>query len=236
MTTFTQWNNSADWYDQNMGTEGDSLNAKIIKPAIFALMGNLKGKSVLDAGCGSGYLTFEIAKKAGSVLGLDFAPNFISLCQKKYPKANLKFAQQDLTLPLPLPAQKFDLVISKMVLQYVPQIDTFTKESFRVLKPKGQLIVAVDHPVAQQIVYAQKLAGNQNPKYPNPSHYFDSQPQIKLSLWGKVKLTWYPRTISTYITTFLRAGFTLKDIVELPETKDGLTYPRVLLLSFAKTI
>lgn len=235
MTTQTQWNTSAEWYDQNMGAEGDHLNANIIKPELLSLLGDLDGRQVLDAGCGSGYLTSELANKAKSVVGTDFAPDFVELCQQKYSqRENLQFQQQDVTVPLDFENDSFDIVLSKMVLQYVPEIKTFANECFRVLKTSGHLVLVVDHPFHSQFFYAQSLAGKVNPKYEGIENYFSHQAHTKLSLWGKVELTWYPRTVSDYIKPFIDAGFGLETISELGETKDGVTVPRVLMVRFVK--
>ena len=58
-SSYSQWDNAAQWYDQNMGEAGDTLNATIIRPLVLDMLGDLNGKTVLDAGCGSGYLISE---------------------------------------------------------------------------------------------------------------------------------------------------------------------------------
>lgn len=232
-STLVQWNNSADWYDKNMGEEGDELNRTIIRPNVLRVIGNLQGKNLLDVGCGSGYLTSELAKTAEKVVGTDFAPDFIQLCQEKYKdQQNLIFHVQDVTKEFVFPSESFDLVLCKMVLQYVENIDTFAKESKRVLKIGGKVVVIVDHPFNSQFYYAQSLVGKTNPKYEGLKDYFSEEAQTKLSLWGKVELTWYPKTISKYILPFTKAGLHLSNIEEYEETREGARIPRILLLEF----
>lgn len=235
MPTLKQWNSSANWYEQNMGESGDNLNNKIIKPAILKTLGNLSGKKILDAGCGSGYFSKELAKKARSVAGCDFSENFIKICKEKYLNdKKLSFSQQNLEKKLLFKKEYFDVIVSKMVLQYIDNIDVFTKESFRVLKKTGEVVIVVDHPFHAQFYYAQKLAGKTNPKYKNLNNYFYQKPLNKISLWGKVKLTWYPRTIADYVNTFLGVGFNLSKIIELPGEEKDIIIPRILILVFKK--
>lgn len=235
MTTQTQWNSAVNWYDENMGEEGDALNATIIRPELLKVLCDLHDKTVLDVGCGSGYLTTELAQTAKKVIGTDFAPDFVSLCTKKYAdQENVSFKQQDVTEQFTFSDSEFDVVVSKMVLQYVSQIITFATESYRVLKSQGQVVIAVDHPFHTQFFYAQALAGKPNPKYEGIEDYFSSNPHTKLSLWGKVELTWYPRTVSGYVQPFLDAGFSLHTMKELSETQKGVAVPRILLLKFEK--
>jgi ubiquinone/menaquinone biosynthesis C-methylase UbiE len=235
MSTQSQWNSAASLYDQNMGEAGDTLNKELIRPAILKLLGNLKDKVVLDSGCGSGYFTFELAQTAQKVIGTDYADQFVEISRKKYAQvSNLSFQTHDVTQPLVFENETFDLVISKMVLQYVPEIKTFAQESFRVLKTTGELIVAIDHPFHTQFYYAQALAGKIHKKYPHLENYFSDTPQTKRSLWDQVELTWYPRTVSTYVESFLKVGFELKAMEELAEEKDDVVLPRILVLKFQK--
>jgi ubiquinone/menaquinone biosynthesis C-methylase UbiE len=235
MSTLTQWNSAADWYDQNMGEEGDLLNKDIIRPVALEMLGTLTNKKLLDIGCGSGYLTAELAKDAQQVIGTDFAPDFVKLCAEKYLDIkNLSFVQQDVMEALQFETESFDLVLSKMVLQYVPELSMFAKEAARVLRPGGSLVFAVDHPFHTQFFYAQELAGKKNPKYEGLENYFSHTPKTKLSLWGKVELTWYPRMVSDYVQPFVDESLKLTEMRELSEEKDGLILPRVLALKFGK--
>jgi ubiquinone/menaquinone biosynthesis C-methylase UbiE len=233
--TLLQWNDSAAWYDQNMGKEGDELNKVIIRPNVLQTLGNLQGKSFLDVGCGSGYLTSESAKMAVRVVGTDFAPSFIQLCQEKYKdQSNLSFQTQDITKKFDFQDEVFDVVLCKMVLQYVEDIGNFAHESVRVLKEGGRVIIVVDHPFHSQFYYAQQSAGKKNPKYGRLEDYFSKNSQTKLSLWGKVELTWYPKKVEDYLQPFIKVGMVLSYIREIGETKGEITIPRILLFEFKK--
>ena len=233
--TWGEWDAAADWYDQNMGERGDPLNRGLLRPLVLEMLGDTTGLALLDCGCGSGYLTAELATRAGRVIGSDVSPAFVALCRRKYgPLANLEFLDHDLTAPMPLAERAVDAVLCKMVLQYMPQIETFARESWRVLREGGRLLVVVDHPFHAQFHYAQRLAGLDHPKYADLGHYFDPRERVKLSLWGRVPLTWYPRTLSTYVQTFIDAGFSLRELRELPEPEAEVPVPRILALGLEK--
>lgn len=235
MDTKQQWDIAVDIYNKGMGESGDELNSQLIRPAILTLIGDRSDKTILDSGCGSGYFSAELAKNAKEVIGTDFSDKFVALCKEKYGQIrNLSFQQHDVTSSMPFADETFDLVISKMVLQYVKDIHTFAKESYRVLSAKGRLIVAVDHPFNTQFYFAQKLAGSNNPKYQSLSHYFDKTAQTKRSLWDKAELTWYPKTIGDYLSAFIAEGFRLDTIHEIPEQKQNIPIPRILILEFLK--
>ncbi len=235
MGTHREWDSSADWYDQNMGEEGDPLNRTIIRPVVLEMLADTSQLTLLDVGCGSGYLTAELARRCRHVVGTDFSPSFVTLCQRKYAAiTNLEFVESDVAAALPFGADAVDIVLCKMVLQYVPEIETFARESWRVLRRGGFLLLLVDHPFHAQFFFAQQVAGRPDSKYPGLADYFDARAHVKRSLWGKVDLTWYPRTVSDYLLPFLRAGLRLVDIRELPEEKAGVRVPRILVLKLGK--
>jgi SAM-dependent methyltransferase len=233
--TWGEWDGAAEWYDRNMGEQGDPLNRGLLRPLVLEMLGEAAGLTLLDCGCGSGYLTAELATRATHVTGTDFSSAFVALCRSKYgQRANLEFRDHDLTTPMPLAERSVDVVLCKMVLQYVPRIETFARESWRVLREGGRLLVVVDHPFHAQFHYAQRLAGLDQPKYRDLGDYFDPHERVKLSLWGRVELTWYPRTLSTYVRTFLDAGFRLDDLRELPEPGAEVPVPRILALGLGR--
>lgn len=159
----------------------------------------------------------------------------MKLCQEKYSgQPNLSFQIQDITKKLEFRNESFDVVLSKMILQYVQSIDNFANESARILKKNGRVVVVVDHPFHTQFYYAQTLAGRRNPKYIGLENYFSNNPQTKLSLWGKVELTWYPKKVEDYLQPFVVAGLRLSGIRELGGTKEEKTVPRILLFEFEK--
>ncbi len=236
--THSQWQKAVNWYSQIMGETGDELNRKIIRPTLLEVLGNLKNKTLLDVGCGNGYLTDELAKTAKKVVGIDFSAEFITLCQKKYAdQINLGFEVSDVTEKLKFANSSFDIILSKMVLQYVENISTFAQESMRVVKDDGKIIVVVDHPFHRQFYFAQSLVGKMGSGFEGLKDYFSGEPQTKTKNTAdsqKIELTWYPKTIEDYVRPFIEAGLRLSDIREIGENKEATVVPRILLLEFGK--
>src|ERR1051326_9094178 len=56
---------------ESFGDEGDFTRKYLLNSAIFALLGDVRGKMILDAGCGQGYLSRLLAKRVASVTGLE---------------------------------------------------------------------------------------------------------------------------------------------------------------------
>ena len=73
--------------------------------------------TVLDIGCGKGELTFDLAKKAKNVVGVDFNEKSINLSKNKFSAFNIKYFLGDVTKDLP--DQKFDVLVLSNVLEHI---------------------------------------------------------------------------------------------------------------------
>jgi SAM-dependent methyltransferase len=56
-----------------IGPEGDFGRRALLNPAIFRLLGDVRGQTILDAGCGNGYLSRLLADRGGTVVGVESA-------------------------------------------------------------------------------------------------------------------------------------------------------------------
>ncbi|MBS1854100.1 MAG: methyltransferase domain-containing protein [Acidobacteria bacterium] len=100
-----------------------------------------RGKRVLDAGCGAGYGTAELASTAERVTGIDVAADAVEFARAHYAAANLAFEQASATA-LPFPDASFDLVVAFEMIEHLEDWRGFLAEARRVLTPSGQLIVS----------------------------------------------------------------------------------------------
>jgi ubiquinone biosynthesis O-methyltransferase len=100
-----------------------------------------RGKRVLDAGCGAGYGSAELARTALTVVGADVAPEAIEFARAHYQSANLHFEQAS-CVSLPYEAASFDLVVAFEVIEHLQDWRGFLLEAARVLSPNGQLVVS----------------------------------------------------------------------------------------------
>lgn len=97
----------------------------------------------LDAGCGTGNSTEQIAARLfpnGRVIGLDNSPEALTRAKEKYPALEFRFG--DLDRPLPFPDNIFDGVWANNSLYLVADPRQSLQEIFRVLKPGGRLIMS----------------------------------------------------------------------------------------------
>lgn len=88
--------------------------------------------------CGSGQLSFSLAKNTKSWIGTDFSKQMISESKKRGEYENLTFEIVDATSSS-FANQDFDCVLIANALHIMPKPDEAIKEIYRVLKPDGIL-------------------------------------------------------------------------------------------------
>ena len=120
-----------------------------------------EGKRVLDAGCGAGYGSAELAQTALQVTGFDIAPDAVEYARSTYPLPNLHFAAASCTAT-PFRPNSFELVVAFEVIEHLQDYRAFLKECARVVTPQGLFIVSSPN----KSYYAESRAKTG----PNPFH------------------------------------------------------------------
>src|SRR3989344_9671308 len=98
-----------------------------------------KDSIVLDLGCGPGDDTFEMAKYAKKVFGVDSSKRMLDYAKRKYPGIN--FIYSDAT-DTPLENNSVDVVFSLGLLEYIKNKEKLMREIYRVLKPGGVSVIS----------------------------------------------------------------------------------------------
>jgi malonyl-CoA O-methyltransferase len=102
------------------------------------------GIEVLDAGCGTGHFSEILTNRnLAKVTGIDFSPLMIDVAKKRVPAA--EFICQDLS-SVQLERNRYDLVISALVLAHIRELDPTLTKLIRGLKKGGLLLISDFHP------------------------------------------------------------------------------------------
>jgi ubiquinone/menaquinone biosynthesis C-methylase UbiE len=127
-----------DGYELQMGRWSKRLAPLFIDFAGITSTGN-----VLDVGCGTGSLSFCLARNAavGSVRGIDVSHHYIEHAKRHNCDARIHFEVAD-ACALPFPDFSFDHSLSMLVLQFIPQSARAVREMRRVTRPGGTVAAA----------------------------------------------------------------------------------------------
>jgi SAM-dependent methyltransferase len=179
-------------------------NAYYDRPAVYALLPDVAGQRVLDAGCGPGIYAAWLVEHGAEVVGLDVSAKMRELAERRL-QGKARIIEADLSQPLDfLAAESFDLVVSALALDYVRDWHALFKEFFRVLRVPGHFVFSVGHPADE--FYDHHPTGN----------YFEIElVEVDWKAFGqRVPMPYYRRPLSAMVAPLLAAGFSLERLVE----------------------
>jgi malonyl-CoA O-methyltransferase len=136
----------AEIYD----VEGNPLTA-MEEPHVDALLGDVRGLTVLDLGCGTGRHTQRMASRGANVTAMDFSQGMLDRAREKTHGLDVRFVAHDLSTPLPVADRSFDRVLCGLVLDHIRDLPLLFSEMRRVCRPSpagvgGSIVVSVMHP------------------------------------------------------------------------------------------
>ena len=121
--------------------------SKKLAPLFIDFAGLTDGERVLDVGCGTGSLTFALAKLANlrEISAIDYSPVFVEAANRSNTDPRIKIQQAD-ACALPFEDQSFDRALALLVLHFVPEAGKAVAEMRRVVRPGGVVAAVVwDH-------------------------------------------------------------------------------------------
>jgi ubiquinone/menaquinone biosynthesis C-methylase UbiE len=137
------WGRRAAHFDEDFGHSIRTAAERAAWDRILDLALPRRGAlDALDAGCGTGFLSFELAGRGHRVTGIDFAPAMLAEARRKAVErgVSIRFEEGDAE-QLPFGSDSFDLVVSRHVLWTLPHPEAAIDEWIRVLRPAGRLAV-----------------------------------------------------------------------------------------------
>ena len=127
--------------------DGDPHRIVLLNPVLMDLLGSVRGRRILDAGCGEGYLSRKLAKLGADVTAVDFSREMLAMARERTdPEIGIQYMHgncEDLSF---LDEESFDTVVSNMVLHDLADHRVFLRSIHRVLVPKGILVISFSHP------------------------------------------------------------------------------------------
>ena len=132
--------------EESKRTEQAYLSPEIVRQRerTLAIINPARGERVVDVGCGPGLLALELSAAVGEkgrVIGIDSSSAMIGLAEKRCGNLpNIELHEGDAT-SLNLDDASADVVCCTQVLLYVPDHEKAISEMYRVLKPRGRVVV-----------------------------------------------------------------------------------------------
>ncbi|MFN8372870.1 MAG: class I SAM-dependent methyltransferase [Anaerolineae bacterium] len=172
------------------------------KPATLALLPDVRGKDVLDAGCGPGIYSEWLLQHGARVVAVDYAESFVEITRQRV-KGAAKVLRADLSQPLTFAADStFDIVLSTLTFHYIEDWRALFHELHRVLRPGGVVVFTITHPLST-------LATERS--------YFNTE--LYEMLWTNFgepypRINIFRRSLSEMINPIVETGFSIDTIAE----------------------
>lgn len=189
------------------------------------LLGTVRGRRVIDLGCGPGHNAVALAHQGAHAIALDSAPAMVAHGRRLADDeaVRVEWRVGSLLEMAWLRADSVDLALATEVLGHVDDLDRAFRQIHRVLRTNAPFVFTHPHPFA--LCASRDIeADGALPlgRYEVRRSYFDTDP-ITIELAGE-ELPVHPRTMSAIVAALHRAGFALELLAE-PEPCDAAQHP-----------
>jgi SAM-dependent methyltransferase len=186
-------------------------------PALRALLPDLRGRAVLDLGCGYGWFCrFAAGQGAARVVGIDVSRKMLARARAEPADPAITYIRADLDVPV-MPAGPFDLVYSSLALHYVRHLDALLEKVHAALAADGRLVFSVEHPILMAPTRQEWVTDADGRKtWPLNAYAMEGERRTHWLVPGVVKQY---RTIGTILNLLIRLGFTIAHVEEWAPTE-----------------
>jgi 2-polyprenyl-3-methyl-5-hydroxy-6-metoxy-1,4-benzoquinol methylase len=186
----------------------DGVNHCVDEPTLLSLILPIEGKRVLDVGCGLGQLTATMAaSRPRRITAIDRSPQMIAKARDRYRGLGIDFRVA--TPDALVGDMTFDVVVSSMVMHYVPDLQTFLQDIAHLLSDGGLFVFSQRHPFRTANPFLVPMEGK---RLWCLTQYFDEG--VREYSWLGHALQLHHRTLETIFGALSRSGFTVQSIKE----------------------
>lgn len=232
----TQWTEAAqDWIGQDQAVRTGMLDTWMLEA-----LGDVRGKRVLDIGCGEGRFSRLLAGLGAEVTGLDLTEPLIERA-RDLAVGGERYMVGDAETLEGIADESFDIAVSYIVLVDLLDYRASIEAAYRVLRRGGRFVVCNVHPIRSAVPFGWINQGGRKLFYA-VDNYTDEGPR-EFPWWGKSFVNMH-RTLSSYVNAFVESGFVLEgldepvpsaeQLVENPSFDDEFRSPNFVVYRLGK--
>lgn len=139
----TGWGEVATWYDAHL-KEDDTYHAQVVLPNITRLVGLKKTESLLELGCGQGFILEKFLSQSKKLTGVDIGSELIDIAKKN--TKEIIYVVGSAEDPQILFGQTFDVIIVVLAIQNMKNLARVAENISRLLTPNGRVYLVLNHP------------------------------------------------------------------------------------------
>ena len=181
--------------------------------AFQTLLPNLRGKRLLDLGCGFGWhCRYARQQGARSVVGVDLSEQMLAHAIKTTNDPGVEY-QQSAIEDIDFSANAFDVVLSSLAIHYVEHFDLVCQKISQCLVANGTFVMSVEHPIFTAHASQDWSYGPNGEKRHWPVDNYQHE-GCRHTQWMVDDVIKYHRTIETYVNTLIDSGFRILKLLE----------------------
>ena len=183
-------------------------------PVLSSMLPDLKGKRILDLGCGFGERCVDYVQMgAARVVGIDISEKMLEVARKDYADPKIEYIHMPME-DIGTLNEQFDVAISSLAFHYVENFEAVVAEIGKLLVPGGVFVFSQENPINTCHGGGDRWTRDENGNklYVNLKNY---------SVEGKRESTWfvdnvvkYHRRFSTVVNNLADAGFIIEKMEE----------------------
>jgi len=187
-------------------------------PALRGLLPDMRGKRLLDLGCGFGWVArWAMTQGAVSVLGVDLSENMLARARAETADFHVHYLKADLE-SFELPQDTFDVAFSSLALHYVEDLPRLVGQVFRSLASPGHFVFSIEHPIYMASMRPGWLATDDGGRTWPVDHHAAEGPRV--TDWLAKGVRKQHRTLGATLNTLIDAGFAIRRVVEWSPTPE----------------
>lgn len=224
------WNKQADRYQKNATFSFDEVdygNSSYPKEKDLKLIGDVKGKKILELGCGGANCGIALAKQGAKMTCLDLSSEQIKYAQNyaKRENVDIRFITSAIEDTSNFESKEFDKVISICAFMYVKDIDKVFQEVNRMLKLGGTFVFSLNDPIFYSVAFGSiwKEDGISD------NYFYTGEEKWKWLDSDDFDFITYRRPIYEYINFLIDAGFSLERFYEFESARQNASEEEIAL-------
>lgn len=211
---------------KNLRKKESNANVLFEIPALFSLLPDLTGLSVLDLGCGFGeHCRGFIERGAAKVVGIDISEKMLEVAKAENSDPKITYLNMPME-DLDKIEGKFDLVVSSLAIHYVEDFAGVVKNIYDLLNPGGLFVYSQENPINTCHSTGERWTRDESGRklYVNLKNY--GVEGERESVWFVDNVKKYHRMFSTIVNTLASCGFVIEKMIEpLPDDEILAKYP-----------
>ena len=200
--------------------EPDSAKNSLEEPHFLNLVGSVAGRIIWDLGCGQGgFGKHCVTNGCKSYHGYDKSEQMLSVARRMQISDRAQFTHCAVE-EIDVPERSIDLITSRLVFQYLPDISDVFSSIYHALTELGRFVFSIEHPIITASNRSRPSGCGERFEWIVDDYFCEGRRDWP---WLGGQVTKYHRPIDDYIRELRTSGFRIENLSECRPARDQFT-------------